>query len=178
MKVCPYCRGITEEKNAIKCAICGKDISKEKEYLQEELEDELVKEDINQNIQSRKIKKIKKKISIYLGFILIIALVITISILLKPKGYVNVPINTYTAKIGDRIAINLEYGGKIRDKDVELEIVSSDYDGKKISFRYEIVDSICYINCYMTDQITLKFNVKDNGEQYKYNNIVNISIKE
>ena len=60
MKVCPYCSGITEEKNAIKCAICGKDVSKEKEYLQEELEDELVKEDIHQNIQTRKIKKIKK----------------------------------------------------------------------------------------------------------------------
>ncbi len=178
MKVCPYCNGITEEKNAIKCAICGKDITKEKEYLQEELEDELVKEDINKNIQARKMKKIKKKISIYLGFILIIALIISISILLKPKGYVNISPNTYKARIGDRIAINLEYGGKISDKDVELEIVSSVYDGKKISFRYEIDGSICYINCYMADQLTLKFKVKDNGEQYKYNNIVNISIEE
>ena len=178
MKVCPYCRGITEEPKAIKCAICGMDISKEVEYQKEELEDDLIKDEIENHIKRQKLKKVKKKIYIASAVTTLLVLIAITFILTRPKGYINIEEKTYNAKVGEQITVNLVYGGNIKDKDVELEIVSSEYDGKKISFRYKIEDSICYVTCFMKDNLTLRIYVKDNGEQYKYNNIIYISITE
>lgn len=178
MKVCPYCSGVTEDKNAIKCAICGHDITNENEYTADELEDELVKEEVYRKIKKIKNKKIQKRLMISIGVFVVLSLGIVLSIILAPKGYVNVVTTTYTAKVGDQITIALEYGGKIKDKDVQLEIISTNNKTNQVSFRYKIVESTCYINCYMADQLTLKFKAKDNGEQYKYNNVVNIFIIE
>lgn len=178
MKVCPYCNGVTEEKNAIKCEVCGQDISNEKEYTKEELEDEFVQEGIELSRRVRKNKKQKKKL--FIGF-LVIAIIFVFSMiisLLQPTGYVNIENSKYQMKVGSTIEIKLEYGGKIKDKNVEVEIVSSDYDGTKISFRYSIDENICYITGYYADNITLKFNVKDSGEQKNYNNEVKIIITE
>ena len=47
MKVCPHCNGITEETKAIKCAVCGMDITNEPEYTQEELEDDFISDELN-----------------------------------------------------------------------------------------------------------------------------------
>lgn len=178
MKVCPYCNGVTEEKNAIKCEVCGQDITKEKEYTKEELEDEFVQEGIEISRRVRKNKKQKKKLLVGLLVIVIIFVFSMIISLLQPTGYINIENSRYEMKVGNQIEIKLEYGGKVKAKNVEVEIVSSDYDGTKISFRYSIEDDICYITGYYADNITLKFNVKDNGEQKNYNNEVRIIITE
>lgn len=178
MKVCPYCSGITEESKAIKCEVCGRDISQEKEYTQEELENELIQEEI-EVLKKNRIRKQKfKKIIIIISILMIIISGFVINYLVQPKGYIDIVDSSYEARIGETIEVKLNYGGKVSSKNVELEIVSTIYDGTKVSFRYYIEDDTCYITTYLTDQITLKFNVKDNGEQYKYNNIVKIIITE
>lgn len=178
MKVCPYCSGITEESKAIKCEVCGRDISQEKEYTKEELENDLIQEEIEILKKNRIRKQRLKKVIITFSIIMIVMSGLVISYLVQPKGYIDIVDSSYEARIGETIEIKLNYGGKVSSKNVELEIVSTIYDGTKISFRYYIEGDICYITTYLTDQITLKFNVKDNGEQYKYNNIVRIRITE
>ncbi len=177
MKVCPYCNGITEENNAIKCQVCGMDISCEKEFSKEELEDELIQDELETLRKERSRKKLLKKLGIVFGLIFVLLTFVFVYSLLQPKGYVNINISSYNMNIGETIEIKLEYGDSISDKDIQVEILDSLYDGKKISFRYKIEDGTCYITSYMKDQITLQFNVKDNGEQYKYNNKVKITME-
>ena len=61
MKICPYCSAINEEKNAMKCCVCGRDISAEKEYTKEELDGtNLIDEITTKNKKNQDKKKFKK----------------------------------------------------------------------------------------------------------------------
>ena len=82
MKVCPHCNGITEETKAIKCAVCGMDITNEPEYTQEELEDDFISDELNQQHN----KKIKQKLSALVSFSYLFAMVTRrrIELLLPP----------------------------------------------------------------------------------------------
>lgn len=176
MKVCPHCNGITEETKAIKCAVCGMDITNEPEYTQEELEDDFISDELNQQ-HNKKIKQKKmKKILIPVGIIGIIAVIFLVMYLVKPSGYVHIEKRTYNIRIGETLEIVPEFGGNVDAEDVKIIIKETEYNGQEVSFRWWIEDNKFYIKGEKKDTLKLIFEVKDNGEQEKHNNVIYISI--
>ena len=176
MKVCPHCNGVTEESKAIKCAICGKDITNEPEYTFEELEDDVIKDGIDNEYQKRKRNKKIKKLLIPTFIICVVVLIFIISYLIKPSGYIHIEQKHYNISIGETAEIVPIYGGKISAEDVKIVIEDSEYKGQVVSFRWWIEDNKFYIKGEKKDIVKLIFEVKDNGEQSKHNNVVYISI--
>ncbi len=176
MKVCPHCNGITEEHHALKCSICGQDIKDEPEYSEEELNDELVLSEITfLNKKRKKVKQIKK-IAIFSTIFVILVLSLVLIFGFEPKGHLEIKNSDYEVEIGEIFTIDIIYSEKVSSKNVRLEIVSSDYNGKEISFRYKIEDEKFVMEPMKEDHLQLRFYVKDDGTQKNYNNLVNITI--
>ncbi len=177
MKICPYCSAINEEKNAIKCCVCGRDISAEKEYTKEELDDtNLIDEITTKNKKNQDKKKFKKVLYVSLIPIFIIVLIIAL-IACEPKGHIDIPINYYEIKTGEKVTIKVNYYNKVTSKNVRMEITSSYYkELNETSFYYQVVDNNFVIEGVKEDHLVLTFTVKDDGEQKKYNNQVTIII--
>lgn len=176
MKVCPYCDGISEENNAIKCNICGHSLENIQEYSIDELNDEVILEEIrreNSRIRNKP-KRIKAAI-VVLGLI-IVGIIISITIILEPSGHLEIKQSYYETSIGQEIVIEPMYSSKISSKHVRIDIVSSNYDKKEISFRYKIENEKFIIEPIKEDNLILEFYVKDDGNQKDYNNTVNIVI--
>lgn len=176
MKVCPYCNGVTEESKAIKCSVCGKNISDEPEYTLEELEDDIIRDGIDSLYQKRKRNKKLKKFLIPCCIILILCLIITVIYLLKPSGYIHIEDKRYNISIGEVAEITPIYGGNVSAEDVKIIIDESEYNGKVVSFRWWVEDNKFYIKGEKKDLVKLIFEVKDNGEQSKHNNVIYVSI--
>lgn len=175
MKVCPYCNGITEESRAIKCSVCGKDISSEPDYTEEELSDQVIKDELD-NIYQKKIRNKKiKKILLPCGIILGICLIFVITYLIKPSGYIHIKEDKYHIRIGETCEVVPIYGGKVSAEDVKI-VIESQTDCEDVSFRWWIEDNKFYFTGEKEDIVKLTFKVKDNGEQSKYNNEIYISI--
>lgn len=176
MKVCPYCNGIVEEKNAIKCNICGQNIQNEPEYSEEELNDDLILEEIeNNNHKRRNAKKMKHSLVIALVTVFTLGLLGFI-LLYEPKGHIYIPNNTYLAQVGEIVEIDIVYSKNIKPKNVRLEIVSTTAKVNEITFRYQITDNKIKIETIKEDSLVLKFYTRDDGSQKDYNNIVYIEI--
>lgn len=176
MKICPYCKGITEEEKAIKCQICGQDISSEPEYTKEEVELTSVKQEVNQKHQQIKTRVRVKKIGIVLGSLLFFIGVFFLYLFLQPKGYVWIEKDTYTICVGETVTIQPKYGGKISENNVRIVVIGSDYDGKHPSFSYELTKDGFVFKGLLKDNLVLKFQVQDDGRQEEYNNLVKIYI--
>lgn len=176
MKVCPYCNGIVEEKNAIKCNICGQNIQNEPEYSMEELNDDLFLEEIeNNNRKRRNVKRIKHSLLIGITTILILV-VLGFILLYEPKGHIYIPNDTYSAHVGEIVEIDISYSKNIKPKNVRVDIISTTSKTNEVTFRYQITDSKIKIETIKEDYLILKFYTRDDGSQKDYNNIVYIEI--
>ena len=175
MKVCPKCGGITEEKNAIKCTVCGSPIKNEEEYTEDELTDDYVKHYIKLEHEHPKRKRRKIIIISIIAVILLISIITIICNSLKPKGHIIIRESFIVAEVGETIIISPEYYGNITAEDLAMDIEIKD-SYTSVPFRYKIIDNEFYLDLYESAEIIITFTSKDDGLQKKYNNIVKIVI--
>ena len=175
MKVCPYCNAINEEKNAIKCAVCGQSIASEDEYTIEDLTDESVKQYLTLKQSKQRTKKILKILIPLIVAVIGIIIALVSYNLTKPKGHIIIRESLYIMNVGDRIEISPEYYGDITAEDLKL-MIKIKSTGDSVPFRYEIINNKFYIDAYIPDEITIIFVPNDDGMQEFYNNEVKIII--
>lgn len=176
MKVCPHCKGITEEYNAIKCSICGRSIKDEQDYTQEELENDLVLSEIDRINKKNKDRKKITKIAMILGGIMLGIIIFSLPLILEPTGHIEIADKNFEVEVGQIIPIEIKLSEKISEKNIRMNIVNTNYKDGSISFNYKIEDSILYIEAIKEDNLQLLLYVKDDGTQKNYNNLITITI--
>lgn len=179
MKVCPKCGGITEEKNAIKCAVCGNLVANENEYTLEELQDEHVMQYIKLEHQKQKRKKKIKILVFIISIITIFLISLLIYNLVKPKGHIIIRQKYYEGYVGETIIIEPEYYGNISAEDLKIDIKLSEVDEvyHTVLFRYTIVDNKFYLDLVASGEAEVIFIPRDDGEQEYYNNSIMLKVK-
>lgn len=172
MKVCPKCNGITEEKKAIKCSVCGYDIANEPEYSQSELADENIKMQINQK-HKEYLKKTKcQKALKIIGGLAIIGMVITIVLifLISPKGHIDIAEENVTLHVGESITITPTYSKGLKGRHLAVSVSSKETDNTTLSFKYYRKGDSFVFEALSPDYVEIVFTVNDDGEQMNYNN--------
>jgi len=179
MKVCPYCNAISEEPNAIKCSVCGRDISHEVEHSAQELSDQAVLDEIDyQNKKLRNKLRIKKALSFLIlpAFLILIFIVV---FFVEPSGHINITRNYYEMKVGERLVIPIEYSDKVNLKNVRINLDESlykDLGTNEFSYYFDIVDDSYVLVAKKEDTLKFTFTVKDDGTQKNYNNKITVVI--
>lgn len=179
MKVCPSCDAINEEKNAIKCAVCGRDISKELEFDLEALDDPNFLEEIDFKNKLKKRKNKTKKILITSLVMIFMICMIVVYVNLEPRGHINIVKTYWEIEIGDVLPIEIEYSEKLSRKNLRIELVTSNYKDlgeDEYSYYFDVIDDKYCLVALKEDTLQFTFWVKDDGTQAQYNNTITIVI--
>lgn len=178
MKVCPKCNGITEEKKAIKCSICGYDITSEPDYSQDELLDDSVKLEIAQKHTNYRNRIARNRALRILGSLAVIGVIVALIIVfvISPKGHVNITEPSITLHVGESITITPTYSDGLKGRHLAVSVASKETDNSTLSFRYHRKGDSFVFEALAPDYIEIVFIVNDDGEQINYNNKLYITI--
>lgn len=176
MKICPSCGGITEEKNAKKCEVCGTTIVQQKDYTKEELENtSVLKDSLNCVKRKNFIKKIKKiMINTSLVTIILASVFLVLWVIERPnKGHINLTKTTFDIYVNETIEIIPIYSEGLSYKDLGIKIEQGELD----SFTTWNKGNTFYFKGKKPDTLVISFIVNDDGLQSKYNNKFTLNIK-